>query len=808
MAMRLAISFLSAGALAFEVVLIRLFAIAQWHHFAFMVISLALLGYGASGTLIALAGTRLLRSYRMIFALAAGGFGVTVPLSFALAQLVPFNALEAIWDPRQIGYLTALYLVLSVPFFLAASAIGLALTAEARDSGRIYAADLIGAAVGATGVVALLFVVPPERCLQVIAASGVVAGLLGTLSIHDRPRALRPVLLLALIASLAWPSSTLSPRMSPYKDLSRALEVPEARILHQTSSPLAQLTVVESPAVPVRHAPGLSLQYTGRLPSQLGLFFDGGSMAAIDADRGEPTGATFDYLTFLPSSLPYHLVDAPRVLVLGAGDGREVRSALLHGARSVTAVEYNPQAAELLRGTYGPFTGHLLDDEKVELVLAEARSFVARSTLPFDLIQISLLDSLVASSAGVHALDETSLYTVEAFHDYLDRLSERGLLAITRWVAVPPKDSLKLYATAFVALEKRGISNPADHIAIVRGWNAFTFVIASSPLDTAQIAAVRSFARDRAFDLCHLPGLERHEANRIHLMSEPFIFDGTRALAGPTRDDFLSRYKFDLRPATDDRPYFFQYFRWRSLPELLRLHGRGGASLVEWGYLILLATLLQALVIGGVLIAAPALLRRGWRAPPRGALRVGCYFSALGLAFLMLEMAFIQRFTLFLGHPLFAVAVVLSSFLCFAGVGSACSSRLTARPAGTRSWSHLDSVLVILATLALLYVAVLPQIFPVFTGWASGARIVLAVLLIAPLAVLMGIPFPLALREIGTRHRAWVPLAWATNGFASVVSAVAATLLAIQFGFSAVVGFAAGLYLLAGLVIRKLLRPD
>jgi hypothetical protein len=289
--------------------------------------------------------------------------------------------------------------------------------------------------------------------------------------------------------------------------------------------------------------------------------------------------------------------------------------------------------------------------------------------------------------------------------------------------------------------------------------------------------------------------MRAEDANRYNRLQEPYVYQAAVALLGDDAGEFTARYKFDIEPATDDRPYFFHFFRWRTLPEVLELRTAGGAGLIEWGYLVLVATLLQAAALGLVLILVPlALAKHAW---PAGAGRnFGVYFLLLGLAFLFVEMAFIQKFILFLSNPLYSVAVVLSGFLLFAGLGSASSERL-ARRLPRPGVSPVTVAVAAIAVLALAYVFVLPAIFARFIGLPDAARIVLSLLLIAPLAFFMGMPFPLGLARLSEQAPGFLPWAWGINGFASVVSAVLATLLAIEFGFNAVILLALVLYAVA-----------
>jgi spermidine synthase len=679
----LAVALVSAGALAFEVLLTRLFSIVQWHHFAYMVISIALLGYGASGGFLAVTGNRLRRYVGAAFAAGAILFAVSTVASFAVAERLPFNALAVIWEPRQLLYLLVLYLLFALPFFCAATCIGLALVAFPERIGRTYRYDLVGASMGAIGLMLTLIVLFPNVALKVVALCGFLAAALA-ISVREtgvvRKGWAMGYTTAAIAACAALPQSWTALQLSEYKGLSQTLLVPGVKVLAEEAGLYGLLTVVSSSTIPFRYAPGLSLYSSMEPPAQLGVFTDGDGLTVITAFDGrlEPLA----YLDHTPAALPYHLLEKPEVLILGVGGGADVLLALLHRAPRIDAVELNPQLVRLVSKRFAEFAGRLYEQPGVRIHVAEARSFVAGSRDRYDLIQLPLLDSFATAAAGTHSLSESYIYTIEAFEQYLDHLRPGGYLAITRWLKLPPRDSLRLFATAVSALEHRGIGEPGRHLALVRSWNTTTLLVKNGPLTGEDAAAIRRFAEERAFDLGFLRGVSREEANRFNVLDQHYFFDSAVALLGPQRKEFLQHYKFDVAPTTDDRPYFFDFFKWQALPELLERRTLGGAALLDWGYAVLVATLVQASMLALVLILIPLLLLRQRPQAAAAALarwRIALYFLAIGFAFLFVEIASIQRFVLFLGHPVYAIPVVLCAFLFFAGLGSGFAPRLTAR---------------------------------------------------------------------------------------------------------------------------------
>jgi hypothetical protein len=791
---RLSVAIVSAAALGYEVLLMRLFSIIQWHHFAYMIISLALLGYGASGTFISIARPWLLRRYAPAYCSNLALFGLSAVLCFLLAQRLPFNPEEILWDWRQPLYLAQLYLLLAVPFFFAANAIALALSRNTTAISRLYAADLLGAGLGSLLIIGLLFALFPQTALQVIGSVGLLAALVAARELQLAPR-WQLAAIAGIIALLLVPANLLQLQVSPYKSLPQTLRVSGTQVIAQHTSPLGLLSVVESNTVPLRHAPGLSLYAESPIPQQLGVFTDADGITAIDYNPGQEP---LDYLDQLTSALPYYLAAPRRVLILGAGGGSGIQQALNHNVPHIEGVELNPQLASLLQRDYAEWSGQLYSRNGVQLHIADARGFVKRSRIDYDLIQISLLDAWGASGAGLYSLNENYLYTVEALEDYLGRLAPGGYLAISRWIKLPPRDTLKLFATAVRALQSDGANDPATQLVLIRSWQTSTLLIKRGAFNEAELDALRNFCRSRAFDVAWYPGMPAAEANRFNHLAESYFYTAASALTGSGAADFTDRYKFDITPATDNRPYFFHFFKWQVLPEILALRDAGGLPLLEAGYLVLVATLLQALLLSLVLILLPlAVLQRHATktAADASRWRMAGYFSAIGLAFLFIEIACMQKFILFLHHPLYAVATVLAAFLVFAGLGSAWTARLPQNVMVTVRTTRYAVLLI--AVLGGAYILMLGPLFDQLIHLGMAARIALSTLLIAPLAFCMGMPFPLGLSQVGAKAPEFIPWAWGINGCASVLSAASATLLAIQFGFNVVVLTALLLYLLA-----------
>ncbi len=796
----LAVALLSAAALGYEILLTRLFAIVYWDHLAHMVISLALLGYGASGTFLALAGKRLKPHFAAAFIVHVALFAVLAPWCFALAQSLPFNPLELAWEPANWWWFGAIFLLLSLPFLVAANAIALALWQNPDRIHRVYAADLAGAGGGAIGIVAMLFWLPPGEALRGIVVIALVCTLVAAWQTGQHRRKTLAFAIAGFCTLWLLPSDWMTPRPSSFKALSHALDISGAAVVAEASNPLGQITVVRNDKVPFRLAPGMSLLQGGRTPPQLGLFQD--AELAGPVTRQGANFSNLDYLDALPSALPYHLLSPPkteqaRVFLPRLGTGEGVLQAKHSGLSAIEVAEQDPALRNLLAVELTDWTGDLLDGVKIHPLAP--RAFFPDPNGRYDLIQV-LAPGI--DSAGLGALGANYDLTLDAFVHYFEMLAPEGMMAITHPLQAPPRAVPRLILTAIETLLAADLE-PARHLVVIRAFRTATIVLTQSPITANQVDLVRKFTEDRGFDLVYLPGQERAEANRFNLLPEPVLFDLTQAMLQDPRHDTLVDYRFRIDPVNDDHPFVYHGIRLSSLKSWWA--GTDGAAQMEWGYLILVATLVQATVLSLLLILFPVLMTAD-NGRPRSVPRFGVllYFGAVGLAFLFVEIALIHALQRLLHDPMFAVSAVLSSFLIFAGIGSrlapACSLSIQRRFKSQTPWPLFIGI----ALTASILLAALPWLVGHLAAWPLWSRFGVAMMLVAPLALLMGMPFPLGLALV-TRHVPdRLPLAWAVNGCLSVIAALAAQVTALAIGFNGTLVIGVLVYLAAAAIMPRM----
>ncbi len=756
----LGIALISAAVLLFELVILRIFSFTIWHHFAFMVISIALLGFAVSGLLLT-RWPRLLRNPERGAAAAATACAISMLVSTLVICTLRFDPTQLAKQPSQLVLLGLYFVVLAVPFTAAGLVVGILLGANLAQSGRLYAADLVGAGCGAVSVSLLLPLVSAEGCVTLAAALALssAAVLAATPRSMQWIRACAAALLVLLSFGVG---SWLPIQPGASKQLgsmaTREDPFPHAKLIYHAWNALARVDLVEG-------VPEVEWTRNRLRPTKPQLM----PTLVIDGDAATPlvnAAASPEELAYLDHTLPSAPLQAFRpehVLVIGAGGGADVLTALHFGAKRIDAVEINPDVIDIATRKFATRTGGLFSKPGVNLIHGEGRSFVARSQDRYDLIQISLIDTWAASASGAYSLAEGYLYTVEAFQDYLSHLGEQGVLSITRWGGVPPREILKLCTVAVAALRQRGAQPPGEQIVVLAMGRFGGVLIKPSGFSSADLAALDRVIAEQAFGKVYYPG-----STGVELFSQ--------LLNSPDIDRFAREYEYDITPATDNRPYFFQFGRWGDLL-------RGGAwsehQLFLSGRLVVAAVLVQALLCALLLLfvafRSPALRS----SPTTLRWRVLGYFLGIGIGFMLIELCLMQRITLFLGSPLLATSIVLATLLVGAGIGSALSTRFVA--AGTTP----RGLFMLLALAAVLVAFALPPALGLLIGWPLSARLLVTIVIVGALGVLLGMPLPTAMTRLAAlTGDGWVGWAWAANGAGSVLGPVLAAVLSIDFGLS------------------------
>jgi hypothetical protein len=507
------------------------------------------------------------------------------------------------------------------------------------------------------------------------------------------------------------------------------------------------------------------------------------------------------FTEYLPTAVAYRLRPG-RTLIMGMGI--EVLSALQHRMPQVTVLEPNP----LVNAAAQRFAGDLLTrGPALRTVVEHPRTYLARTRAQFEVIQVPPQESFQVVASGAFSLTEQYLYTVEAVRDYLGALAPRGVLAMTRWIQTPPSEEIRTWAAAIAALEKIAVDrarrgqvavDPASCLAVLRSLNTITILIDPDGFTRADIGTMRTFAAARRFDITFAPGVGADESNRYNVLPVDNHRKAFLAVLDPAhRDRFLRDYPFDVRPIHDDRPFFFHFFRWRQVPQTLGTLGRTWQPFGGGGYLILIALLAISVILSAVLILLPLRIMDAQSgmsvSVDRGARRgVLVYFVCLGLAYLFVEIPLLQQMILVLGSPTYAAAAVLSGLLVASGIGSLLAARLG------RRWTTLVAAV---AVVAIGLAWGLPRLVDAVLGLSLTGRLTISGVLILLPGLLMGVPFPSAIQRLAKTSPHLVPWAWGINGCASVVGAVLAAIIALEWGFRAVLLLGGFVYAAAWVIV-------
>ena len=760
------IAFVSFVILAEQVLLSRLLSIKYWSCFGSMVVSIAMLGFSASGTLLSLFSQRNRRpgSYRgLLFVLIALGIALSIQVIYG----TDCNPLAIFWEGRQIGIFVLNYIIMALPFLMAGLFLGNCYMNPALSVKNIYFASMFGSCTGVGIIILLLDFVQPHRLLLLLTFL-----LLFIAWFLERKFITRVIVLGMLMWNLKqFTALPAVPSMSEYKTMSKLMLLPDARIEHSAWSSYGYTAVVASRFI--RYAPGLSLNFTGECPEQKAIFIDGEAMRVVCSSSQQEQFRNI--LQFQLDTLPYMLVSNSVVAIVDAGPS-EIQRAVAMGASRIYVIERNPDITEVVE-QLKHFAGSVYSHPCVRLWHQSPRNFFRDIQKQFDLIVLPSLPSGFASLSGSSGQDADYLLTVEAFHDYISCLSTSGLIAVSASLNLPPREEMKLFAIACSALRLHGLT-PEHHILFLRSLRSCLLIVSRTPLKESQIQTVISFCNRNGFDIIYYHGVNRTETNRFNILPEFAHFELVQSfLRNPS--DTLRRQVFNLSPPSDNRPFFSHFFKWGALPELVRATGYNTGAQMGWGYVFLLITTAQAIVIGLIFILIPVIrcLKRYKKLPLR-LWQINLYFMAIGTGFMFFEIAVFYQILRFAKCYIHAFSWGLALILIFSGLGSLCATR----------WrmNHRTKVRITAGVLFLHSVLWLLTL-----RWQNSVLIVFTLCSGLCSAFFMGMPFPLGLESLKQNYPDVIPLAWGLNGYMSVISPLVASVVAPCTGI-------AGLCIIAG----------
>lgn len=757
------VGFTTLATLILELSLTRIFSVIFYYHFAFLAISIALFGLGAGGVLsYVVAGWRA-NLFTKLGALAIGNSIATVgAVSFLLSQR---------GDPSN-WTLLLVYLVSAVPFLIAGAIISLAISESIERVDRVYFFDLLGAAAGCLLLIPLLDLVGgPNTVIAAAIVFGISAAIWFNLAGQGTLRAAAVVVSLALLGL----------------------------IFVNAKSHWIDIRYAKGQALPKeRFSQWNSFSRIGVAPERPG----GPNLIVIDADAStgianfdfeKMTAETRDMLIYDGPGFPYAMRPGAKTLIIGPGGGWDVSRALASGSKDITGVEINPIIARtVMRDKLPQLSNRLYLRPEVKIYVEDGRSFVRRSTERYQVIQATLVDTWASTAAGAFALSENNLYTSDAFYDYLSHLTDDGVLTFTRWGFDPPRESLRLLSLAMDGLERLGETAPSLHVivtrqnsAMIKQWGATdTVLISRKPFSVDDLERARATAAKAHMQIIYMPGDKP---------TNPF----GQLLKAPDLAKFYRDYPYDVTPVGDDQPFFFYTVQPRDLLSFWKSAATSAADYKINRAVPMLFSLMGISIFATALILVMPRVLLGSRLPKeKGVLRFLFYFLGVGIGYILIQVALIQKFVLFLGHPTYALIVIVFSMLVASSLGSFYSRQWIA--GDPKRWRNVLIGVPVLVTILSLVSAPLTT---ALVGLPLVLKMGITVLLIAPVAFLMGMPFPTGLSYLESLHAPSVRWAWALNAASSVLGSASAIFLAIYIGLRATL-IVGGLFYLLALAAR------
>jgi len=757
----------SMSGLVLEIAITRIFSAAIWYHFAFVAVSVALVGLGASGLVVHYRLKKIRENWAGNLTIAAA-IGITL---FIPVSLFVMHTLES-----QVTYVPLFMLLFAIPFFFVGIIISAAFSAFAHVAGRLYASDLIGASLGALGVVLLLTVFGGEGTTLLVGVISAICAVIFSVITKSKKKILVSIAFVAVASALLFVNTAYNEKIfsiptdsKMQKDLPIFLrENPGTNIVKTAWNSFSRIDVVEGPTDKCNPNSVDSIFGQPQCAKEglvAKIFIDGGAGTNVISWDGQLESRKG--LSTWMQYLPFKMIDDPKVLIIGSGGGRDVVAALASGSTNVTAVEINPIIFETVK-SYGDKAGNLYTHPYVNAHVDEGRSFVSRSTEKYDIIYIPFVDTWASVSSGGLGVSENFLYTVEGFQEYYDHLTDKGKVVAVRWLI----DAPRFVSTFKTVLEQNGVSSEDvyKYMLIVTSESTENdpsvtmSILSKTPFTDEEIAFLSDSFSENGYKPVVIPG---------QVTLEPYSSLLNNQI---TLQEFYEKFPKKAHPVTDDSPYFLSFEK--PFPRILE------------------ALLHISVIITAIFLMGPYYwLRRGKEGTQEAKPKTGTYtlyFAALGTGFILIELALLQKLILLLGNPTMTFAILLFTILLSSGIGSLVSSRLI-----KSSTKNLTFIIAGIAGMGAFYVAMLPTIIYSVIAEPFIQKALISVGLLTPIGFLMGMPMPTGMRFVKKYAPIYVPWMWAINGAFSVVGAVLSVVIGILYGASYAMILGVSVYLIA-----------
>ncbi|MEW6067179.1 MAG: hypothetical protein AB1610_02620 [Nitrospirota bacterium] len=785
--------------LCLELLVTKVLSFVFWNHIVYLIISLALLGYGISSTLIVVFRNKIEKiSLNIFLAVNLLLFSFSVLTAIFLLR---YHSISSQHLASSLILLLIAYLLFLLPFFFAGNILIYIFFIYPKISNKLYFWDLTGAALGcllfapsinwlgATG--GILFVI------LISLAFGIILVLERTLLKNMYGKTLVILLFFLFVTvTLLFPIRDKFFLLPPIKTKSLGFAL-NKDLNPTTTHEYLKWDVVTRFDVTSNNSP-INIGWTNIMPCVKLITFDGDAISQIAPLTPDyPTPDDIKSFEYKDLHMPFfQKIIRGNHLIIGVGGGRDITRSLLLQANTIIGVDINKAVIHAMLNDFSEYSGNIFKRPNVKIYHSEGRSFLKQNNQKYDLIQMTGVDTFTALNTGAYVLAENYLYTVEAIRDYYRSLSSDGILCIHRWFYDnKPRESLRLFAIMLKALKEENVKNPEQHIAVIRGASGITFM-KKSPFTKKDSEKIREELKDRNENpkIIYLPWINAssHPASKYYYGFVSVFQQGKV-------EEFYSQYEYDVRPVTDNKPFFFNYYKVSTLLKS-NLDAISGTGPIQgyWAYFVFAIILLCAsfAVVLFIFIPLSIFKREGLRT--HGSFFALIYFLALGLGFIMIEITLMQKFALFLGHPMYSIATVIGGMLLFAGIGSYISQKFT-----KNLLNLLIFAFIVITVIIVILLFGTKNIIDIFLGYNLLSRIIITLLIIAPLALALGTFFPLGLKIVGDRSPEFIPWAWGINSGFTVIGSIVTIILAMALGFNAVLIMATLIYLLGIVAIRK-----
>lgn len=764
---------IALATLMFEILLTRIFSVTMWYHFAFMATSVAMFGMTLGAVLVYLFPQYFTQEKaKTQLAVSALLFALSIVISFLIHLNIPFNPELTIGG---IASIALTYLVISIPFLFSGICICLALTKFPDRVSKLYAYDLAGAALGCIVLIYAIGITDGPTAVILVAALASIGAALFAYEANSKKLIQIALICAILLGSVTLINTILVNQQSSLLRLTWVKGRYEAAPFYEKWNSFSRITVSEDrdPDHPFGWGFSPVVPFKDKVEEKV-LKID--ASAATVLTKFDGNFQKLGYLKYDLTNLVHYLRKDAKVLAIGSGGGRDILSALLFNQKSVLGVEINHDIIDAVTKKFSDFTGNLDKNPKVKFVADEARSYIARTNDKFDIIQISLIDTWAATASGAFVLSENSLYTIEGWQVFLEHLTDKGILTVSRWyVGDSPSEMYRLTALATASLQKIGIENPRDRMIIVRrmfgeqdgeNMGLGTMLVSKTPFSQQDLDTLQKVVQQMQFEIA---------------LSPKFAIDRNfETIAnGKNLDSFVAKFPLNISPPTDDSPFFFNMLRFQDAFNPQFWYQEAWSSNLK-AVVILGTLLIVAIVLTSLFVIVPLLLTTK-TAVLKGTLPLSLFFAGIGLGFMLVEISQMQRLIVFLGHPTYGLSVVLFSILLSSGLGSYSTQKVDRQGMMSAATLRLLMLLFVLC----VFGKITPYAIAFFDDATTIVRILVATAILLPLGFFMGMAFPLGMQIASTKSAELTPWLWGINGSTSVCASVLAVCIAINSSISA-----------------------